>query len=104
VASVHDAQVTTPAAGAHAEPEVLVPHQSAITSFATSRLADPLPMGTDRALNRQIWRLAAMLPGGLAHEYAFGCECGCSQVVRRSAAEYDRDGGAWLEGHGASLP
>jgi len=45
-----------------------------------------------------------MLPGGLAHEYAFDCECGCGQVARRSAAEYDRDGRAWLEGHGASPP
>jgi hypothetical protein len=104
VASAHDAEMTTPAASAHAEPGVPVPHQTAITSLSTVRLRDPVSIGTGMALNRQIWRLAAMLPGGLAHEYAFGCECGCGRVVRRSAAEYDRDGGAWLEGHRASPP
>jgi hypothetical protein len=56
-------------------------------------------MDTQRALNMQICRVAELLPGGLAHEYAFGCECGCGQIVRRSAAEYGLYGGAWLEQH-----
>lgn len=47
----------------------------------------------------QIWRLAGMLPGGLEHEYGFACECGCGEIVRRSASESERDGGVWLEGH-----
>jgi len=45
-----------------------------------------------------------MLPDGLAHYYPFSCECGCGEVVLLSAAEYNRQGAAWLEGHGASPP
>jgi hypothetical protein len=52
-----------------------------------------------RALNMQIWRLAGMLPGGLEQEYGFACECGCREIVRSPASEWERDGGAWLEGH-----
>jgi hypothetical protein len=51
------------------------------------------------ALNMQIRRLAELLPGGLEHEYGFSCECGCGQIARLSAAEFDRGGGAWLDGH-----
>jgi hypothetical protein len=51
------------------------------------------------ALNMQICRLAGMLPGGLEHEYGFACECGCGELVARSATEFERAGGAWLHGH-----
>ncbi len=53
-----------------------------------------------KKFNRQIRQIAAMIPGGAeAHKYAFTCECGCDETVRLSASEYDRDGGAWAEGH-----
>jgi hypothetical protein len=52
-----------------------------------------------KALNAQIQILASMLPGGFAHEYGFACECGCGEIAARSAAEFERDGGAWLEDH-----
>jgi len=60
-----------------------------------------LDVGTARALNMQIRRLADMLPGGLEHEYGFSCECGCRGIVRLPATEFDREHGAWLEGHQA---
>jgi hypothetical protein len=55
--------------------------------------------GTARAVNKQIRRLAEMLPGGLEHEYGFSCECGCGETVLLSVAEVDLTGGAWLKGH-----
>jgi hypothetical protein len=59
-----------------------------------------MDIGTARTLNMQIRRLADMLPGGLEHVYGFSCECGCGQTFQQSAAEFDHQGGAWLEGHG----
>jgi hypothetical protein len=50
-------------------------------------------------LNVQIRRLADLLPGGVEHEYGFTCECGCDEIVPISAAQFDSDGGAWLDGH-----
>jgi hypothetical protein len=44
------------------------------------------------------------------HEYGFLCECGCGETVMLVLADYDEQGGAWLEGHrshaarGDSLP
>lgn len=32
------------------------------------------------------------------------CECGCMGVLSVTRAEYDRDGGAWLEGHEPTSP
>jgi hypothetical protein len=55
-----------------------------------------------RAFNQQIRQIAATLAGqaGSGHEYArFVCECGCRQTVELMVSEYDRQGGAWLEGH-----
>jgi hypothetical protein len=66
-----------------------------------SDVTDSLDTGIARALNMQIRRLAGMLPGGLEHEYGFSCECGCSEIVRLPAAEFDVGHGAWLEGHQA---
>jgi hypothetical protein len=57
-----------------------------------------------KALNAQIGRLAGMLPGGLEHEYGFACECGCGEITMRSAAEFERDGGAWSDGHRLPQP
>jgi hypothetical protein len=54
--------------------------------------------GSAQALNVQIRRLASMLPGGFEHEYGFGCECGCGEIVSMTADEYGA-GGAWLAGH-----
>jgi hypothetical protein len=56
-------------------------------------------VGIVKALNMQIRRVAEMLIGGLVHEYGFSCECGCGELVQLSAAEFDREGGAWLDGH-----
>lgn len=33
------------------------------------------------------------------HEYGFLCECGCGETVMLVLANYDLQGGAWLEGH-----
>jgi hypothetical protein len=54
-----------------------------------------------KALNNQIRLLAERLPGkdDPNHKYGFSCECGCGQIVPLSTAEFDREGGAWAEGH-----
>jgi hypothetical protein len=62
-------------------------------------LSARVDIGIARALNMQIRRLADMLPGGLEHVYGFSCECGCGETFQRSAAEFDHQGGAWLDGH-----
>jgi hypothetical protein len=33
------------------------------------------------------------------HEYGFLCECGCGEAVMLVLADYELEGGAWLEGH-----
>jgi hypothetical protein len=33
------------------------------------------------------------------HQYSFACECGCGETVQLTLGEYDRQGGAWLDGH-----
>ena len=55
--------------------------------------------GRARSLNMQIRRLVDMLPGGLEHVYGFSCECGCDEICRLSAAEFDHQRGALLAGH-----
>ena len=52
-----------------------------------------------KALNEQIRQLAKLLPGGIDHRYGFSCECGCGETVPCAAADYDREGGAWADGH-----
>jgi hypothetical protein len=54
-----------------------------------------------QAFNRQLRQTAAVLAGqaGGGHAYAFLCECGCEQTVNLTLPEYDRQGGAWVEGH-----
>ena len=61
----------------------------------------PPTAGGAEAFNRQLRETAAVLAGhaGGGYPYAFVCECGCDQVVKISLPEYDREGGAWLEGH-----
>jgi hypothetical protein len=56
-------------------------------------------IGIAKALNMQIRRLAEMLPGGREHVYGFSCECGCGETLQVSAADFDLEGGAWLDGH-----
>jgi hypothetical protein len=53
------------------------------------------------ALNQQIRYMASLLPGAKNphHVYGFSCECGCGKIVPLSATEFDRQGGAWTEGH-----
>lgn len=48
----------------------------------------------------QIRRLADLLPGGLEHVYGFSCQCVCGETVQLSAADFDHQGGAWVDGHG----
>jgi hypothetical protein len=52
-------------------------------------------------LNKQIRHLADLLPGAKDpnHLYGFSCECRCGKIVAMSAADFDRQGGAWAEGH-----
>jgi hypothetical protein len=38
------------------------------------------------------------------HEYGFLCECGCGETVRLVLAEYDEQGGAWLDRHEPEEP
>jgi hypothetical protein len=54
-----------------------------------------------RALNEQIRHMADLLPGAKDphHVYGFSCECGCGRIVALSAAEFDRQGGAWAQSH-----
>jgi len=33
------------------------------------------------------------------HLIGFFCECGCMTIVAATRAEYEKRGGAWLEGH-----
>jgi hypothetical protein len=57
-----------------------------------------------QAFNQQLRQTAAVLAGraGGGHEYALVCECGCGQTVEFTLHEYDRQGGAWVEGHEAT--
>jgi hypothetical protein len=54
-----------------------------------------------KAFNRQLRQTAAVLAGqaGGGHQYGFVCECGCQETVKLTLREYDRQGGAWVEGH-----
>jgi hypothetical protein len=55
----------------------------------------------DKAFNEQL-RVTAIAVGGASadgHEYGFICECGCDETVMLVLADYDLQGGAWLEGH-----
>jgi hypothetical protein len=54
-----------------------------------------------KGFNRQLRQTAVVLAGhaGGGHRYGFVCECGCEQTVMLSLPEYERQGGAWLEGH-----
>jgi hypothetical protein len=74
---------------------------------ATGRLgfAAPLAVRRDAAaakvFNQQLRVTAGAVGGrpGDDHEYGFTCECGCRETAMATLAEYDRGGGAWLEGH-----
>jgi hypothetical protein len=73
-----------------------------VTSYTprSDTRADP---ASAKALNKPIRRLASMLPGGLDHEYGFACECGCDEIVARSAADFERDGGGVVRRSSAPL-
>jgi hypothetical protein len=54
-----------------------------------------------KAFNEQL-RVTVVAVGGAfadGHEYGFVCECGCDETVMLVLADYDLQGGAWLEGH-----
>lgn len=54
-----------------------------------------------RSFNEQL-RVTAVAVGGASadvHPYGFLCECGCGGTVMLVLAEYDDQGGAWLEEH-----
>lgn len=84
-----DARVGASAAAAHVRQDLVTGHGR----------ARPPTAGANTALNMQIRRVAAMLPGALEHEFGFSCECGCSEIVRLTGAAFDREGGAWFDGH-----
>jgi hypothetical protein len=54
-----------------------------------------------KAFNDQLRVTVVAVDGAFAdgHEYGFLCECGCSETVMLVLADYDLQGGAWLEGH-----
>jgi hypothetical protein len=54
-----------------------------------------------KAFNNQLRVTAVAVAGASAdgHPYGFLCECGCGETVRLTLAEYDEQGGAWLDGH-----
>jgi hypothetical protein len=53
------------------------------------------------SFNKQLRATAVAVGGASAdgHPYGFICECGCGETVRLVLAEYDEQGGAWLDGH-----
>lgn len=54
-----------------------------------------------KSFNDQL-RAAAVAVGGASadgHDYGFLCECGCEETVWINLAEFDLQGGAWVEGH-----
>jgi hypothetical protein len=55
-------------------------------------------------LNQQIRRIAQLLPHEEGHRYAFTCECGCGGTASSTAEEFDRNGGAWTNGHRPQQP
>jgi hypothetical protein len=48
--------------------------------------------------NRQIRRLAEMLPGSAETKFGFNCQCGCGTVVPLTSKNFDANG-AWADGH-----
>ena len=62
-----------------------------------------MPQAADsaRAFNRQLRETLRALGVRMDddHRHAFVCECGCGEVAKLTLAEYDRRGGAWLDGH-----
>lgn len=62
-----------------------------------------MPSDAERAksFNTQLRVTVVAVAGESAdgHRYGFLCECGCGEPIRLVLAEYDLEGGAWLEGH-----
>jgi len=56
-----------------------------------------------KSFNAQLRSTAIAVGGASAdgHKYGFMCECGCDGTVWLVLAEYDEQGGAWLDGHKA---
>lgn len=54
-----------------------------------------------KAFNTQVRVTAIAIAGASAdgHEYGFLCECGCEETVQLNLADYELQGGAWLDGH-----
>jgi hypothetical protein len=54
-----------------------------------------------KSFNAQLRFTAVAIAGASAdgHPYGFLCECGCGETVSIDLAEYDLQGGAWLDGH-----
>jgi hypothetical protein len=64
----------------------------------------PHAAGAAERFNQALRRAAETLGarGVKDHHYAFLCECGCDETVKLTLAEYDKQGGAWLDGHNAA--
>ena len=54
-----------------------------------------------KAFNAQLRATAEVVGHSFDQDHAYGflCECGCEETAMRTLAEYDREGGAWLDGH-----
>jgi hypothetical protein len=61
----------------------------------------PQTPGAAKSFNTQLRVTVVAVAGASADgpEYGFLCECGCGETVRLNLAEYDEQGGAWLEEH-----
>jgi hypothetical protein len=59
-----------------------------------------------KSFNNQLRVSVIAVAGASAdgHEYGFLCECGCGETVRLALAEYDEQGGAWLDRHEPEEP
>jgi hypothetical protein len=75
--------------------------------MATNPLAGARdPASVARELNAQIFVLEARLDDESflsrnpeRHLIGLMCECGCMEIVTSTRARYEKNGGAWLEGH-----
>jgi len=50
-----------------------------------------------REVNKHIRELSEKLHD--ERPIGFFCECGCMEIVMTTIAEYDKAGGAWIQGH-----
>lgn len=76
-----------------------MPAVSGADGFSPSYIP-AMPQKSVREINQRIRALGIDLAQlGDPSAVEFLCECGCMERVEMTPAEYDAEGGAWLEGH-----